>query len=94
MWDSQRSQVYEGMPAETNRSWTAVRDTHAEVLAYGPPGSERIFLTQFSACNGGYVNGAHVIRSVKDSEKIPPLLGGQRDGFTMQSKFGIAVGSE
>ncbi|MCK5558329.1 MAG: SpoIID/LytB domain-containing protein, partial [Candidatus Hydrogenedentes bacterium] len=55
VWDSQRSQVYGGMSAETNRSWAAVRDTHAEVLAYGPPGSERIFLTQFSACNGGYV---------------------------------------
>ena len=80
VWDSQRSQVYEGMLAETNRSWTAVRNTHAQVLAFGPPGAERIFLTQFSACNGGHVNGAQVIRSVKDGEKIPPLLGGQKDG--------------
>ena len=80
VWDSQRSQVYEGMLAETNRSWSAVRNTHAQVLAFGQPGEERIFLTQFSACNGGYVNGAQVIRRVKDGEKIPPMLGGQKDG--------------
>lgn len=80
VWDSQRSQVYGGMLAETDRSWQAVRDTHACVLAYGAPGNERIFLTQFSACNGGYVNGAHIIRHVEPGERISPLAGGQKDG--------------
>ncbi len=80
VWDSQRSQVYGGMNAETDRSWKATRDTHACVLAYGSPGGERVFLTQFSACNGGYVNGAHVIRNLPTGQRIPPLLGGQKDG--------------
>ncbi|MBN1943446.1 MAG: SpoIID/LytB domain-containing protein [Phycisphaerae bacterium] len=79
VWDSQRSQVYGGMLAETDRSWQAVRDTHACVLAYGSPGNERVFLAQFSACNGGYVNGAHVIRNVPLSRRIEPLAGGQQD---------------
>lgn len=77
VWDSQRSQVYGGHGAETAQSWNAVRSTHAWVLAFGPPGQEKIFLTQFSACNGGVVNGAHVLRNVK--EPIQPLAGGQRD---------------
>ncbi|MBN1555536.1 MAG: SpoIID/LytB domain-containing protein [Phycisphaerae bacterium] len=80
VWDSQRSQVYGGMLAETDRSWQAVRDTHACVLAYGSPGNERVFLTQFSACNGGYVNGAHVIRNLPPGQRIAPLAGGQKDG--------------
>lgn len=80
VWDSQRSQVYGGMMAETDKSWHAARDTHACVLAYGSPGSERVFLTQFSACNGGYVNGAHVIRNLPTGQRIAPLLGGQKDG--------------
>jgi stage II sporulation protein D len=80
VWDSQQSQVYKGMGRETDRSWQAVRRTHGCVLAYGTEGNEKIFLTQFSACNGGYVNGAHVIRHVKSGERIPPLAGGQKDG--------------
>jgi stage II sporulation protein D len=80
VWDSQRSQVYGGMLAETDRSWQAVRDTHACVLAYGSEGNERVFLTQFSACNGGYVNGAHVIRKLPAGQRIAPLAGGQKDG--------------
>ncbi len=78
VYDSQSSQVYGGMLAETDKSWQAVRETHAWVLACGAPGQEKIFLTQFSACNGGWVNGADVIRNVP--QLIPPLQGGQRDG--------------
>jgi len=77
VWDSQRSQVYGGHAAETSQSWHAVRSTHAWVLAYGPPGQEKIFLTQFSACNGGVVNGAHVLRDI--DSPIEPLRGGHRD---------------
>ena len=37
VWDSQRSQVYEGMLAETNRSWSAVRLAQLTRLASGAP---------------------------------------------------------
>ena len=69
-------QVYGGLAAETDKSWDAVRSTRGWVLAYGPEGNERIFLTQYSSSNGGYVNGAEVIRAAPD---IPPLRGGQKD---------------
>jgi len=74
--DDQASQVYGGFAAETPKAWKAVRQTHGKVLAYGQKGKERIFLAQYSACNGGVVNGAYVIR---DAAKIPPLMGGQVD---------------
>lgn len=77
VWDSVRSQVYGGMSAETDKSWQAVRETHGWVLAHGPAGKERVFSAMFSACNGGYVNGAHVIQPV--ARIIPPLAGGQED---------------
>ena len=51
-----------------------MRATHGQVLAYGPPGQERIFMAQYSACCGGTVNAASVIRDAPD---IPPLMGGQ-----------------
>ena len=70
----QEAQVYGGVPAETQRAWQAVRGTHGQVLACGPPGKERIFLTQYSACCGGRVNPAVVLRDAKD---IEPLKGGQ-----------------
>lgn len=72
--DSQASQVYGGCSAETPKSRRAVDNTHGIVLAYGPAGTERIFLAQYSACCGGRVNGAYVIRS---AHRIPPLEGGQ-----------------
>jgi stage II sporulation protein D len=72
--DTQASQVYGGLSAETESSWEAVRYTHGTVLAYGEPGQERIFMAQYSACCGGRVNGAYVIRN---AHRIPPLSGGQ-----------------
>lgn len=78
VWDSQRSQVYGGANAETEKSRTAVQATRGWLLAFGPAGKEQVFLSQFSACNGGYVNGAEVLRTVKNP--IPPLQGGQFDG--------------
>lgn len=77
VWDSVRSQVYGGMSAETDKSWQAVRDTHGWVLVHGPVGQEQVFSAMFSACNGGYVNGAHVVQPV--ARIIPPLAGGQAD---------------
>jgi len=73
--DDESSQVYGGASAETDKSWQAVRATHGRVLTYGPKGRERIFMAQYSACCGGVVNSASVIRDAAD---IPPLRGGQR----------------
>ena len=69
------AQVYGGLRGETQRAWQAVRSTHGQVLAYGPPAKERIFLVQYSACCGGRVNPAAVLRDAKD---IEPLAGGQK----------------
>ncbi len=77
VWDSVSSQVYRGAGAETPVSRRATAETRGWVLAYGPPGRERIFMTQYSACNGGYVNPARVLRDI--ANPIPPLEGGQRD---------------
>ena len=81
VWASQRSQVYGGVPTESDKGRKAVIATRGLVLKYGGPGNEKIFLTQFSACNGGYVNGAEVIRPLQPDESIPPLAGGQVDTY-------------
>jgi len=70
----QSAQVYGGLSAETDKSRQAVRYTRGVVLAAGRKGSERIFMAQYSACCGGRVNGAQVIRHAPD---LAPLAGGQ-----------------
>ncbi len=71
----QAAQVYGGESAETPKTRQAVRSTRGQVMAYGPAGKERIFLTQYSSCCGGRVNPAAVLRIAKD---IEPLAGGQK----------------
>ena len=77
VWDTARSQVYEGVRTEIEKAWKAVRSTHGWVLTTGKPGEERIFLSQFSACNGGYTRGVHVIQRAR--ENIPALVDGVPD---------------
>jgi stage II sporulation protein D len=72
----QSAQVYRGVAAETDKSWGAVRATHGEVLTVDAGGTEGVFMAQYSACCGGRVNGARVIRSAPD---LAPLRGGQAD---------------
>ena len=83
---TQGSQVYGGLSAETDKAWRAVRSTHGEVLAYGKPGGQlKLILAHYSACCGGTVNTAQVLRSADD---IPPLKGGQRcDDCRASSRF-------
>jgi stage II sporulation protein D len=72
-WDlypDERSQVYGGMGAETAKSKTAVERTRGKVVAYGPPGGERIFKAYFSSCCGGV--SANVNDAMGDPA-IPPL---------------------
>ncbi len=71
--DGQASQVYGGLTGETDKSRRAVKRTFATVLVHGE-GTGRIFMTQYSSCCGGRVNGARVIRPAAD---IEPLRGGQ-----------------
>ena len=73
--DDQASQVYGGQTAETDRSRAAVTATYGQMLVAGPSGRESLFLTQYSACCGGYVNGAGVLRTI--SPPLAPLEGGQ-----------------
>ena len=70
----QSAQVYGGFTAETDKSLDAVRYTRGVVLTAGAKGRERIFMTQYSACCGGQVNAARVIRAAPD---LAPLAGGQ-----------------
>ena len=71
---TQSWQVYGGFSAETPKAWDAVRASHGQVLTHGDDGDERVFMAQYSACCGGRVNAAKVIRDAKD---IEPLRGGQ-----------------
>jgi stage II sporulation protein D len=60
-WDlfpDQRSQVYGGVDDESAKSREAASETAGIVLAYGQPGTERIFKTYFSACCGGVSQSA------------------------------------
>ncbi len=63
-WDvyaDQRSQMYGGLGAESSKSLEAVNATRGVVVAYGPPGRERIFHAYYSSCCGG------VTQSVTDA---------------------------
>jgi stage II sporulation protein D len=53
-----RSQVYGGISDETARSRDAVDSTRGIVVAYGPPGREKIFKAYFSSCCGGVTQSA------------------------------------
>ncbi|MBC7783213.1 MAG: SpoIID/LytB domain-containing protein [Burkholderiales bacterium] len=72
-WDlhpDERSQVYGGMNAETDRSRAGVDATRGMVVAWGARGDEKIFKAYFSACCGGV--GASV-GDVFGETTIPPL---------------------
>jgi stage II sporulation protein D len=58
VWANTNSQVYGGMKAETARSRSAVEATSGIVVAYGPPGQEKIFKAYFSSCCGGITQSA------------------------------------
>lgn len=70
----QGAQVYGGVDGETDRAWTAVRETHGQILAIGPRNRRKVFMAQYSSCCGGTVNAAAAIRR---AAAIEPLHGGQ-----------------
>ena len=61
-----RSQVYDGLAAETPKSRSAVDATAGVVVAAGEKGKERIFKAYFSACCGG------ISQSATDAFDDPP----------------------
>lgn len=66
LYPDQRSQVYGGIAAESSISRQAVEVTRGVVVAYGPPGHEKIFKAYFSSCCGG------VTQSAADAFGDPP----------------------
>ncbi|HZZ42577.1 MAG TPA: SpoIID/LytB domain-containing protein [Tepidisphaeraceae bacterium] len=68
--DDTRSQVYGGIPAESEKSRQAVDSTSGILVVYGPPGQEHIFKAYFSACCGGV--GQSASDAFGDAD-IPPL---------------------
>ena len=79
--DGQASQVYGGYDAETDVAWQAVRETHGQILAYGPPRQERPFLVQYSAACGGHVNPAGVLRPAFQQDEWKLILAGAALGL-------------
>ena len=74
--DTVASQVYGGRSGETRLSRQAVDTTPGWVLTVNYGGRNRVFMTQYSSCCGGWVNAAIVLR---DAPPIAPLRGGQKD---------------
>jgi stage II sporulation protein D len=70
LFDDERSQVYGGIAAESDKSRDAVLNTVGVVVAFGPPGQERIFKAYFSSCCGGVGQSAYDAFGDPD---IPPL---------------------
>ncbi|HEX3356408.1 MAG TPA: SpoIID/LytB domain-containing protein [Tepidisphaeraceae bacterium] len=58
VYSDQKSQVYSGINAETDKSRQASDETAGVVVAYGPPGDEHIFEAYFSSCCGGVSQSA------------------------------------
>jgi stage II sporulation protein D len=70
VWDSQASQMYGGLSAETPASLAAVRSTAGLILMAGPPGQLSLFRTYYSSCCGGQTNPAEVLLGKKPSEAL------------------------
>jgi stage II sporulation protein D len=71
VWPDTRSQVYGGIPAETNQSRQTVSETAGIVLAYADyTGQPRIFKAYFSSCCGGISQSA---TEAFGDPYIPPL---------------------
>jgi len=71
-----RSQVYGGMDSETPEAIAAVQDTTGIVVAFGPPGQERIFKAYFSACCGGATQSPTAVSGFDIPPMMPRTTGG------------------
>ncbi|QOV87699.1 SpoIID/LytB domain-containing protein [Humisphaera borealis] len=66
-----RSQMYGGIKSETPKSIQAASETAGIVVAFGPPGKERIFKAYYSSCCGGATQAAS---DAFDETPIAPLM--------------------
>lgn len=66
----ERSQMYKGIASETSKSIRAVEATAGVVVAYGPPGQERIFRAYYSSCCGGKTQSSH---DAFGDDYLPPV---------------------
>jgi stage II sporulation protein D len=82
VYADQRSQVYGGIEAETDRSRRATSETAGIVVAFGPPGHETIFKSYFSSCCGGLGQSAADAFSDPD---LPPLAAQNRGACCINS---------
>jgi stage II sporulation protein D len=78
VWPDERSQVYGGLSAETDKSLAAVAATAGLVLTYGP-GDGKIFPAFFSSDSGGATQSAVDAFGGPD---IPPLSAHSDPGFS------------
>jgi stage II sporulation protein D (peptidoglycan lytic transglycosylase) len=82
VYADQRSQVYNGIKAESAKSRSATLETRGIVVAFGPPGHEIIFKSYFSSCCGGI--GQSAFDAFGDPD-IPPLRAQNRGTSCAQS---------
>ena len=82
VYADQRSQVYNGIHAESAKSRSATQDTRGIVVAFGPAGHETIFKSYFSSCCGGIGQSANDAFGDPD---LPPLRAQNRGNCCAQS---------
>ena len=82
VYADQRSQVYNGIHAESVKSRAAASDTGGIVVAFGPAGHEIIFKSYFSSCCGGIGQSAQDAFGDPD---LPPLRAQNRGNCCAQS---------
>ncbi len=88
LWDvvsTERSQVYKGIEAETQKSKNAVEETRGIVLTTQIDGHWRIFPTYFSSTCGGWTQPAWNIANIKHS--IKPLSGNIKCNWCKNSPY-------
>ena len=77
--------MYGGIGRETSKSIRAVDATAGIVVAWGPPGQERIFKSYYSSCCGGKTQSAY---DAFGEAYIPPLAEHDRGATcSISSKF-------
>jgi stage II sporulation protein D len=91
LYSDTRSQMYGGIAAETDKSRSAVDETSGVVVAFGPPGQERIFKAYFSSCCGGASQSAAQAFGDPDIEPLSDQGVGQRCAESPRFNWGPVV---
>ncbi|HEX8914460.1 MAG TPA: SpoIID/LytB domain-containing protein [Humisphaera sp.] len=73
-----RSQMYGGVRSETVKAVQAADATAGQVVAFGPPGQEKIFKTYYSSCCGGATISNQDVFGEPLTEPFTPRVVGPR----------------